>query len=300
MPLSGKSAHQKPGGISIIKNLIESFRQQSFSRRYAPHREDAPLLALDGIYAGYESGPVLEDISFDLDHGDGVAVVGPNGAGKSTLFKIIAGILDPTRGVVSVSGHEPGGHTCIAYVPQRTQVDWTFPVTVFDVVMMGRINQMGPLLWPQAEDREVVRGSLEIVGLTDLVDRQINELSGGQQQRMFIARALAQEAELMLLDEPLNGLDVPAQKSILDILEVLKVRQVTLMVSMHDLNLAAERFERIMLLNQRMIAFGPADAVMREDVLREAYGGRVHVVDGEDLTLAVDDGCCGEEHHGPH
>lgn len=282
----------------MIKSWIDRFRQKSFSRRYAPHQEDAPLLALEGVSAGYESGPALVDISFYLEPGAGVAVVGPNGAGKSTLFKIIAGILDPTRGVVRVSGHDPGGHTCIAYVPQRTQVDWTFPVTVSDVVMMGRINQMGPLLWPQAEDQEVVRRSLEIVGLTDLANRQISELSGGQQQRMFIARALAQEAELMLLDEPLNGLDVPAQKSILDILEVLKDRQVTMMVSMHDLNLASERFPRIMLLNQRMVAFGPAEEIMREDVLREAYGSRVTVVDGEDQTLAVDEGCCGEDHHG--
>lgn len=282
----------------MIKNWIESFRQTSFSRRYAPHLEDAPLLAMEGISARYESGPALVDINFSLDHGDAVAVVGPNGAGKSTLFKVIAGILDPDRGVVRVSGHEPGGHTCIAYVPQRTQVDWTFPVTVTDVVMMGRINQMGPLLWPQAEDRKAVKDALEIVGLTGLSQRQINELSGGQQQRMFIARALAQEAELMLLDEPLNGLDVPAQKSILDILEVLKNRRVTLLVSMHDLNMAAERFDRIMLLNQRMIAFGPAEEVMREEVLREAYGSRVHVVDGEDQTLAVDDGCCEGDHHG--
>jgi ABC-type Mn2+/Zn2+ transport system ATPase subunit len=159
---------------------------------------------------------------------------------------------------------------------------------------------MGLFRNPKDRDWELVHQALEIVGMESYSKRQISQLSGGQQQRMFIARALAQEAELMLLDEPLNGLDVPAQKSILDILEVLKGRQVTLMVSMHDLNLAAERFERIMLLNKRIIAFGPADAVMREDVLREAYGSRVHVVDGEDQTLAVDDGCCGEEHHGPH
>ena len=282
----------------MIKDWIESFRQQSFSRRYAPHQAEAPLLSLEEIQVRYETGPVLEDISFDLDHGDGVAVVGPNGAGKTTLFRVIAGILDPKQGLVRVSGHEPGGHTCIAYVPQRSEVDWSFPATVSDVVMMGRINQMGPLLWPQPKDWDVVHRSLEIVGLTELSQRQISELSGGQQQRMFIARALAQEAELMLLDEPLSGLDVPAQKAILDILDDLHDRDVTLMVSMHDLNLDAERVERIMLLNKRMIAFGPPEGVMRAEVLREAYGSRVHVVDGEDQTLAVDDGCCGEDHHG--
>ncbi len=275
-----------------MKNLIKSFQHQSFSRRYAPHVSDAPLLALEGVSVRYETGTVLDQITFDLNPGDGVAVVGPNGAGKTTLFKVIAGILDPNEGLVRVSGHEPGGHSCIAYVPQRSQVDWSFPATVADVVMMGRVNKMGPFLWPQAEDWEIVRRSLDFVNLTPYSKRQISELSGGQQQRMFIARALAQEAELMLLDEPFNGLDMPAQSKILEILKTLKSENVTFMISMHDLRLAAEEFEQVLLLNKEILGFGIPEDIFTRELLREAYQGHLHFVDGEFGTLAVGDDCC--------
>jgi manganese/iron transport system ATP-binding protein len=283
-----------------MKKLINTFRKQSFSRRYAPHQSDAPLLAMEDIAVHYESGTVLERVSFELAPGAAVAVVGPNGAGKTTLFKVIAGIMDPDQGVVQVSGHEPGGHTCIAYVPQRSQVDWTFPATVADVAMMGRVNKMGPFLWPQAEDWEVVRHSLEFVNLSAYADRQISELSGGQQQRMFIARALAQEAELMLLDEPFNGLDVPAQEKILHILETLKQKSVAVMISMHDLRLAAEQFERVMLLKGELLGFGSPEEVFTRELLLKAYEGHLHFVEGEFDTLAVGDDCCeggADEYH---
>ncbi len=279
-----------------MKNLINSIRKQSFSRRYAPHQPDAPLLVMDHVSVRYETGTVLDNISFSLSKGDGIALVGPNGAGKTTLFKVIAGILDPEEGVVQVSGIEPGGHTCIAYVPQRNQVDWTFPATVADVVMMGRINKMGPFLWPQSDDWSVVHRSLDFVGLSDLSNRQISELSGGEQQLMFIARALAQEAELMLLDEPLNGLDVPAQEKILVILETLQNQDVTFMISMHDLRLAAEQFNRVMLLNKRLLGFGPPEEIFVRDLLLDAYQGHLHFVEGEFDTLAVGDDCCDGGH----
>jgi len=282
-----------------MKNLINNLRQQSFSRRYAPHQLDAPLLALDNVTVRYGTETVLENISFDLSPGQGIAVVGPNGAGKTTLFQVIAGIQDPASGVVRISGHEPGGHTCIAYVPQRSQVDWSFPATVADVVMMGRINKMGPFLWPQADDWEIVRRSLKFVNLIDYSQRQISELSGGEQQRMFIARALAQEAELMLLDEPLNGLDVPAQESILVILEDLQKREVTFMISMHDLRLAAEQFSQVLLLNKDLMGLGSPEEVFTRDLLRKAYQGHLHFVEGEFDTLAVGDDCCEGDHHEP-
>lgn len=280
-----------------MKNIIKTFRKGSFSRRYAPHQPDAPLLELEEITIGYDTGIVLDRISFQLSPGDGVALVGPNGAGKTTLFKVIAGISNPNSGIVQVSGHEPGGHTCIAYVPQRSQVDWSFPVTVSDVVMMGRINKMGPFLWPQPEDRNVVNRSLEFVELTNLANRQISDLSGGEQQRMFIARALAQEAELLLLDEPLSGLDVPAQEKILDILATLQDRQVTFMISMHDLRLAAEQFDKVMLLNTSLLGFGSPDDVFTRDLLLAAYRGHLHFVEGEFDTLAVGDDCCEGDQH---
>ena len=280
-----------------MKNLIKTFRKKSFSRRYAPHQLDAPLLALENVSVRYGTGIVLENISFDLSPGDGIAVVGPNGAGKTTLFQVIAGIIDPFEGVVQVSGHEPGGHTCIAYVPQRSQVDWTFPATVADVVMMGRINKMGPFLWPQADDWEIVRRSLKFVDLIDYSQRQISELSGGEQQRMFIARALAQEAELMLLDEPLNGLDVPAQESILSILNSLQKREVTFMISMHDLRLAAGQFNQVMLLNKELLGLGSPEEVFTRELLIKAYQGHLHFVEGEFDTLAVGDECCEGDNH---
>jgi manganese/iron transport system ATP-binding protein len=275
-----------------MKTLIDTFRKRTFSRRYAPHQPDAPLLVMDQITVRYETGTVLDEISFELSAGDGIALVGPNGAGKTTLFKVIAGILDPAEGIVQVSGHEPGGHTCIAYLPQRNQVDWTFPATVADVVMMGRINKMGPFLWPQTGDWEVVRRSLDFVGLSDLAKRQISELSGGQQQRMFIARALAQEAELMLLDEPLSGLDLPAQEKILSILHTLKNKNVTYMISMHDLRLAAEQFDQVMLLNKRMMGFGTPEDIFTREILLEAYHGHLHFVEGDFDTLAIGNDCC--------
>ena len=283
-----------------MKNLIKTFRKESFLRRYAPHHPDAPLLDLEGISVRYETGTVLDRISFEVTPGEAVAVVGPNGAGKTTLFKVIAGIQDPDQGLVRVSGHEPGGHTCIAYVPQRSQVDWTFPATVADVVMMGRINKMGPFLWPQKNDWDVVRQSLNFVNLGPFAKRQISELSGGQQQRMFIARALAQEAELMLLDEPLNGLDLPAQEKILEILDTLKGQKVAVMISMHDLRLAAEQFEQVMLLNKELLGFGPPEEVFTRELLLKAYHGHLHFVEGDFDTLAIGDECCDGEYHDNH
>ena len=256
------------------------------------HDEEAPFLVASHVTVQYEGRAALEDVSFELVEGERVAVVGPNGAGKSTLFRVIAGVLEPSSGEVRVAGHCPGGHICIAYVPQRSQVDWTFPVTVADVVMMGRTGKLGFLRRPRRRDRLFVRECLQVVGMDDLASRQIEELSGGQQQRMFIARALAQEAELMLMDEPLNGLDIPAQQQILTIMDALRQRGVTLMVATHDLDLAAERFDRAMLLNGRLIGFGAAEEVFAAEQLQAAYGGHLRLVHTEDGMMALSDTCC--------
>lgn len=264
---------------------------------HAPHLPDQPILNLAHVSLRYDNGhTALEDITFHLHAGERVAVVGPNGAGKSTLFKIIAGVLPPTEGQVSVYGFGPGGHVCISYIPQRSQVDWRFPVSVADVVMMGRIAKLGLFRWPGKRDWEIVRAALEMVGLHDLAHRQIGELSGGQQQRMFIARALAQEAELMLMDEPLTGLDTPSQESLLALLDDLQQRGVTIMVATHDLEQARQHFDRILLLNRRLIAFGPPDQVLQEKNLRRAYGGSLTLAQGHFIT----DTCCeGDEHVHP-
>jgi len=250
---------------------------------------------VEGLTVRYESGYALQDVSFALHSGQRLAVVGPNGAGKSTLLKCIAGVLTPSAGKTHIFGHEPGGHICIAYVPQRSQVDWSFPVTLGDVVMMGRIGQLGLFRNPKASDKKLVQSALDIVGIAHLAKRQINELSGGQQQRMFIARALAQEASLMLLDEPFTGLDASSQEDTFHILDELKKQQVTVMVSLHNLKIASQRFDQVLLLNRRMLGIGPPQDVLNQENLVSAYGSQLHLVPAEDGQLALGDSCCEDD-----
>ncbi len=262
---------------------------------YKHHAHDLaqPLLSLHQVSVRYGAVQALEGISFELHAGERVAVVGPNGAGKSTLFKVIVGLLVPDSGEVRIYGVRPQGHLCIGYVPQRSQVDWQFPVTVSDVVMMGRLAKIGLLGWPRKKDYEAVQAALETVHMQDLADRQISELSGGQQQRMFIARALAQQASLMLMDEPLNGLDVPSQEDILHILDDLKTRGVTVMVATHDLEQAEKYFDKVLLLNRHMFGFGNPNDVLTTENLLAAYGGHIRIPEKEPPWMAVGDTCCG-------
>lgn len=276
-----------------IWGIFMTISDKLFVSRRAAHDTSAPILEAAGLTVRYNGRMALDGVSFQLVSGERVAVVGPNGAGKSTLFKAIAGVISPTDGEVKIAGHCPGRHICIAYVPQRSQVDWSFPVTVADVVMMGRIGQIGLLRRPGRRDAVRVRECLEVVGLSDLADRQIGELSGGQQQRMFIARALAQEAGLMLMDEPLNGLDIPSQEHIFRILDDLRGRGVTVMVATHDLHQAAERFDRAMLLNRRLLGFGRPEEVFTPELLHVAYGGHLHLLQMDDGTMMLGDTCCG-------
>jgi len=234
----------------------------------------------------------LEDITFRIDNGQRVAVVGPNGAGKSTLFKLIVGTLRPAKGEIAVYGRNPDHHICIAYVPQHNQIDWDFPVTAEDVVMMGRVGQIGLFRWAKRRDWDIVHSSLEKVSAAHLAKEQIGNLSGGQRQRIFIARALAQQADLLLMDEPLNGLDLPSQEKIFQIWDMLRETGVTVMVATHDLNLASDVFDQVMLLNKRLLAFGRPNTVLTSNNLLQAYGGHLHLLNevGEGVVL-VDD-CC--------
>jgi manganese/iron transport system ATP-binding protein len=277
--------------------ILKELRQTTNPHARAIHRQDKPILEVDRLSVRYESGLALDQVSFHLHRGERVALVGPNGAGKSTLFKVIAGILEPSGGRVSIAGEGPGGHICIAYVPQRSQVDWSFPVTVSDVVMMGRTSKVGLLRWPKRQDKDMVRQALADVGMEAFSARQISELSGGQQQRMFIARALAQEAELMLMDEPLNGVDVQSQEVIFALLDELRRRAVTIMVATHDLDQAADRFDRVLLLNHRLLGFGAPQEVFTTERLMAAYGGHLKLVEGDGQFVALGDTCCddGEE-----
>ena len=261
------------------------------------HQPNQPILDVSHLSVRYDGRDALEDITFHLHAGERVAVVGPNGAGKSTLFKVVAGVLVPNSGTATVYGSQPGMHLCIAYLPQRSQVDWRFPVNVADVVMMGRIAKLGLFGWPKKHDWDFVHAALETVGIVDLAKRQIGQLSGGQQQRMFIARALAQEAELMLMDEPLTGLDTPSQEGLLSLLDELQQKHVTVMVATHDLEQAARYFDRILLLNHQLIGFGSAAEVLQPEKLIHAYGGKLHMKDGQPNLAALDEPCCDGDDH---
>lgn len=259
---------------------------QQFTYRGTAHAPDAPALDVTAVSVAYaslgrpfstSSTPVhaLQDVTFQVSAGQQLAIIGPNGAGKSTLLKLLAGILKPDSGRIEMFGASPSAHICIAYVPQRSEIDWRFPVTVADVVMMGRTKQIGLFRRPGRRDHEIVRASLDRVQALHLADKQIGELSGGQQQRVFIARALALETDLLLMDEPLAGLDLPSQEATMEILNSLRPDGVTVLVATHDLGLAAERFDRVMLLNRRVVALGDAAAALTTGNLLAAYGGHV-------------------------
>jgi ABC-type Mn2+/Zn2+ transport system ATPase subunit len=265
--------------------------------QFPKHDVGTPALKISNLGFRFGNVDALMGISFDVNVDERLAVVGPNGAGKSTLFKIIAGVLKPTQGLVQIYGFEPKGHICIAYVPQRNLVDWSFPVDVADVVMMGRVSKLGPLRWPSHKDWEIVHHSLELVEMVGYAKRQINELSGGQQQRIFIAQSLAQEAELILMDEPFTGLDLNTQQDIFRILDMLREKKVTVLIAMHDLKLAAERFDRVVLLNKRLIGIGLPKEVFVPENLAIAYGNHLRMLTTNEGMLVLEDTCCEEGEH---
>lgn len=281
-------------------SILKGIRTSSLTGYHDSHQAGAPILEISNLTVRYENALALDNLTLRVTSGERLAVIGPNGAGKSTLFKVVAGVLQPTSGEVKVFGNGPGGHICIAYVPQRSQVDWKFPVSVADVVMMGRVGKMGLLGWPKTSDWEYVHQSLRVVGLRDLAGRQISELSGGQQQRMFIARALAQEAELMLMDEPFTGLDVASQQDILHIMDELRQRGVTVLASTHDLNLASEHFDRVLLLNRHIFGLGLPSEVFTTEHLINAFGGHLRLLQNETEVVAVGDTCCDDESSHDH
>ncbi|MHB1357061.1 MAG: metal ABC transporter ATP-binding protein [Anaerolineae bacterium] len=252
--------------------------------------DSSASLDFDHVTVAYNGKPALSDLTFQVQHGAQVAVVGPNGAGKSTLFKAIVGLLPLHTGQIHIHGRPLGSHLdCVAYVPQREEVDWRFPVTVADVVLMGRYGKLGWLRGPSRADHEIVATNLRQLGIADLASKSISDLSGGQQQRVFLARALAQEPHILLMDEPFTGVDITTQEATLALLDDLRKLSVTVLVSTHDLNLAATRFESVLLLNHRLVAFGPAAEIFTGETVRRAFGAQVYEVGG---ALVVDQ-CCG-------
>lgn len=243
-------------------------------------------IAVEGLTVRYGSQPVLTDVSFALPAGQLVGIIGPNGAGKTTLLKAILGLVPRVGGTVAVGGApvaRRGGR--IAYVAQRDTVNWRFPASVLDVVLMGRYSRLGWMRRPGASDRVLAQRCLGQVGMEAYASRAIADLSGGQQQRVFLARALAQEPDVLLLDEPISGVDAPTQEAILDILQKLAAQGKTLLLTTHDLRFSIARVDMIMALNRRVVALGPAASVLTPQVLAATYGTQLMLSDGTGVTL---------------
>jgi manganese/iron transport system ATP-binding protein/manganese/zinc/iron transport system ATP- binding protein len=247
-------------------------------------------LEVRDLTAGYDGTPAIEGITFAIPPGQMVGVIGPNGAGKTTLFKAILGLIPRQRGEILL--HEApalGQGAMMGYLPQLEEVNRDFPVSVRDVVMMGRYPRIGWGRRPGPDDFTAVRQSLDRVDLLDLAQTQIGKLSGGQQQRAFLARVLAQDPHLLLLDEPVSGVDATTQHTIFSLLEKLRDNGKTVVVATHDLNCVIERFDHVLCLNRRVIAYGPPGEVFQEDILDRTYGHHLMIVRVGDRRIVVAD-----------
>lgn len=251
--------------------------------------EKSPPLAINvnDLTVAYHERPVLWDIDLSVPAGVLMAIAGPNGAGKTTLLKSMLGLVKPAAGRILIHGAPYAEQrSLVAYVPQRGSVDWDFPTQVLDVVMMGTYGQLGWMRRPGKAEREKAMQCLERVGMADFHTRQISQLSGGQQQRTFLARALAQDAQVYLMDEPFQGVDATTERAIIELLRELRSRGRTVVVVHHDLQTIPEYFDWLALINVRKIASGPVDEVFTPDYLRQTYGGRVAFLSSRDPAAA--------------
>jgi manganese/zinc/iron transport system ATP- binding protein len=241
--------------------------------------KEIPSIEVHNLTASYNRKPVLWDIDFKLPQGQLIGIVGPNGSGKTTLLKNIMGLMEPDSGYVNLFGKKLEDiREKVSYVPQRESVDWDFPANVMDVVNMGRYRKSNLFKSLSKKDKEISTQVLEKVKMLEFAKRQISQLSGGQQQRVFIARSLAQQADLYLMDEPFVGVDAATEESILHLLSEMKKEGKTVVIVHHDLQTAYEYFDHIVLLNTRLVAHGPKEEVFTPDLLQEAYGGRLTVL----------------------
>ena len=246
-----------------------------------------PPIAVEHLTVSYGPTLALLDLSFEIPQGQLVGVIGPNGSGKSTLIKALLGFVTPDMGEVRIFG-QPADRARgqVAYVPQRGDIDWDFPITVRDVALMGRYGHVPWWRNLSQEDHRLADEALEMVRMTPFAHRQIGQLSGGQQQRIFMARALAQGANILLLDEPFSGVDAATEHAILDVLTSTKAAGRTVLVVHHDLATAADYFDSLILLKRRLIAYGPSSTVLHPELLAEVYEGRLkafrNLVPGEE------------------
>lgn len=240
---------------------------------------DEPALRLTGVSAGYGDGYAVQDASVALPRGSVTAVIGPNGSGKSTLLKAILRLTPEVEGEISLEGRPlDEQRPRVAYVPQRESVDWTFPVSAQQVVLMGRSRLIGWLRRPGAPDMAAVDRALERVGMHDHADRQIGALSGGQQQRVFLARALVQEASVYLLDEPMTGVDRVTEELIIELFAELRGAGATILYATHDLESAADSADYLCFVNRRIVAFGPPAETFTAPVLHQTFGGELLIL----------------------
>jgi manganese/zinc/iron transport system ATP- binding protein len=241
---------------------------------------DTPIIEVQNLTVSYHRKPALRSVNLILRRSGVVGIIGPNGAGKSTLLKAVLGLVPIESGTVRVFG-EPVERVRrrISYVPQKEVIDWDFPVTVHDVVMMGRYAHLGTFQRPSAKDRILVHAAIDKVDMHGYTDQQIGNLSGGQQQRVFLARALAQGSDILLLDEPFVGVDAATEHAIIGLMQTLNAEGKTVVVVNHDLGKVREYFDYTVLINQRIIAHGPTNAVFTADALRKTYGGRLTILE---------------------
>ncbi|MBI3241707.1 MAG: metal ABC transporter ATP-binding protein [Chloroflexi bacterium] len=239
-----------------------------------------PLVELNHVSFGYGAEPVLENVCLHLHPGQFAALVGPSGAGKTSLLKLILGTLQPTHGEVCIHGQALNGQPApqVGYVPQLETVDWNFPVTVEQVVLMGRVQRSSIWPWPSVEDKHRLRAVLERLDIAKLAGRHIRDLSGGQQQRVFLARALISEPDLLVLDEPTSGVDLRTAENILHMLADLNRQGITVLITTHDLNMAASHLPWVVCLNRRVVAQGAPDDVFTVETLNETYQGDMLVI----------------------
>lgn len=241
---------------------------------------DIPALEIDHLSVNYDVHPVLWDVQLSVPQGKMVGIIGPNGAGKSTLLKAALGLVKPLSGKVKFFGKALNKYrNKIAFVPQRSSVDWEFPATVFDIVLMGCYGRLGWFRKPKKQDREAARLALDQMGMLAFADRQISQLSGGQQQRVFLARALVQDADIFLMDEPFAGVDAATEKAIIALLDQLKLQGKTLLIVHHDLNTVERYFDWLIILNTCLIAAGEVDKTFTLENIRRAYGHSLTILD---------------------
>jgi zinc/manganese transport system ATP-binding protein/zinc transport system ATP-binding protein len=265
--------------------------EHSFPR---PRRDGPPLIAFDGVSAGYDGAPVLRRVDLDLRRGEFVGIVGPSGSGKTTLLRTLLGQTQRLAGEVREHGGQPGALR-VGYVPQVESIDWNFPITVEQVVLLGRWRESGWRPWSSRRDRALARQALERLGIDHLRTRSIRALSGGQQQRVFIARALIGDPDIVLLDEPTTGVDIKTRHDVMHLLGELHRGGLTIVLTTHDLNAVASHLPRLVCIGEgRVVADGTPPQVLTPDVLRDAYGaemvvlrrGRsVYVVEHDDAPL---------------